>query len=249
MKKATVKMGWMTAGLLGMVCSFPAFGLSSDAEKTSYSLGVDIGRNLKAQNIPVETDAFSLGVKEGAAGNLQAMNETEVKNTLTKFQEDLTKKREAELKKMAETNKTEGEAFLKENAKKEGVVTLPSGLQYKIIAEGTGTPPKLKDTVTTQYRGRLINGTEFDSSYSRNEPAQFQLDALIPGWLEALQLMKPGSKWELVVPAKLAYGERGAGNIIGPNATLIFEIELLKVEPNATSGKAAQQSSKTGKKS
>jgi FKBP-type peptidyl-prolyl cis-trans isomerase FklB len=137
------------------------------------------------------------------------------------------KKNEEELKKVTEKNKKEGEAFLAENKKKLGVVTLPSGLQYKVIREGDGQAPKETDTVTVHYLGTLLDGTEFDSSYKRNEPATFPVRGVIPGWQEALQLMKTGSKWQLFVPAGLAYAERGAGNIIEPNSTLIFEVELL----------------------
>jgi len=131
---------------------------------------------------------------------------------------------------MAETPQQKGEAFLKENATKEGVKTLPSGLQYKEIKAGTGKTPKATDTVSVHYRGTLINGKEFDSSYKRGEPAEFPVNRVIPGWTEALQLMKEGSKWMLYIPSKLAYGERGAGGDIGPNETLIFEVELLKVK-------------------
>jgi FKBP-type peptidyl-prolyl cis-trans isomerase FklB len=132
--------------------------------------------------------------------------------------------------KLGEKNKAEGEAFLAENKKKEGVKTLPSGLQYKVIKAGTGKKPKVTDTVTTHYRGTLMNGTEFDSSYRRGQPVSFQVNGVIPGWTEALQLMEEGAKWQLFIPSNLAYGERGAGRDIGPNATLVFEIELLSIE-------------------
>ena len=150
------------------------------------------------------------------------------------FKEEMMKKHEEELKKAAEKNKKEGEAFLAENKKKEGVVTLPSGLQYKVIKEGDGQMPKDTDMVTVNYRGTLVDGTEFDSSYKRGNPATFPVNGVIPGWQEALKLMKVGSKWQLFVPAGLAYGEKGAGSTIGPNATLIFEVELLSIsEPGS----------------
>ena len=140
------------------------------------------------------------------------------------------KKREEEQKKLAEKNAKEGEAFFAENKKKEGIVTLPSGLQYKVIKEGDGPTPKATDTVSVNYKGTFIDGTEFDSSYKRNQPATFKVKGVIPGWVEALQLMKVGSKWQIFIPASLAYGDKGAGNVIGPNATLIFEVELLSID-------------------
>jgi FKBP-type peptidyl-prolyl cis-trans isomerase FklB len=142
----------------------------------------------------------------------------------------MTAKQAETMKKLSEKNKADGEKFLAENAKKEGVKTLPSGLQYKEIAPGTGKSPKATDTVTTHYKGTLIDGTEFDSSHKRGQPATFQVSGVIPGWTEALQSMKEGAKWQLFVPSNLAYGERGAGREIGPNAALIFEVELISVK-------------------
>jgi FKBP-type peptidyl-prolyl cis-trans isomerase FklB len=153
-----------------------------------------------------------------------------MKETLAGLQKELVEKQAERTKQIADRNKKEGEVFLAENRKKEGVKILPSGLQYKVIKEGTGKTPKAEDTVVTNYRGTLTDGTEFDSSYKRGQPATFPVKGVIPGWTEALQLMKEGSKWELFIPSSLAYGERGAGNAIGPNATLIFEIELLSVK-------------------
>ncbi|HEY7160344.1 MAG TPA: FKBP-type peptidyl-prolyl cis-trans isomerase, partial [Acidobacteriota bacterium] len=133
----------------------------------------------------------------------------------------------------AEDNKKKGDAFLAENKTKEGVVTTASGLQYKVLRPGKGPKPKLEDTVTTHYRGTLLDGTEFDSSYKRNEPVSFQLKGVIPGWTEALQLMETGAKWQIFIPADLAYGPKGAGGVIGPNETLIFEVELISIQPAA----------------
>ena len=158
------------------------------------------------------------------------MTEQEMKETLAGLQKELMEKQAERAKLLAEKNKKEGEAFLAANKTKEGVKTLPDGLQYKVIKEGTGKTPKADDTVVTNYRGTLIDGTEFDSSYKRGQPATFPVKGVIPGWTEALQLMKEGSKWELFIPSNLAYGERGAGNAIGPNATLVFEIELISVK-------------------
>jgi FKBP-type peptidyl-prolyl cis-trans isomerase FklB len=173
---------------------------------------------------------FSKGIKDVLSGGTLMMTEQEVQETLTNFQKDLAEKQATRQKELAEKNKKDGEAFLAENMKKEGVKTLPSGLQYKVIKEGTGRTPKETDTVVTHYKGSLIDGSEFDSSYKRGQPATFPVKGVIKGWTEALQLMKEGSTWQLFVPADLAYGERGAGSVIGPNATLIFEVELLSIK-------------------
>jgi FKBP-type peptidyl-prolyl cis-trans isomerase FklB len=158
------------------------------------------------------------------------MSQEEIRATLTSLQQRLVAARQKELKEKAAKNTEEGKKFLAENQKKAGVKTLPSGLQYKVLTEGAGKTPKAEDTVTVNYKGTLIDGTEFDSSYKRGQPATFQVKGVIKGWTEALQLMKEGSKWHLFIPPELAYGERGAGRDIGPNATLIFEVELLTVK-------------------
>jgi len=199
-------------------------------EKQSYSIGADIGNKLKSQSIDVDPDALAQGLKDAISGNKLLMTEQEIKESLSSLQKEMMEKQAERTKQLSEKNKKEGDAFLAENKKKEGVKTLPSGLQYKVITEGTGKTPKAEDTVITNYRGTLIDGTEFDSSYKRGQPATFPVKGVIPGWTEALQLMKEGSKWELFIPASLAYGERGAGNLIGPYTTLIFEIELISVK-------------------
>jgi len=204
--------------------------LQTAKEKQSYSIGADIGSKLKAQSIDIDADMLAQGLKDAVSGEKLLLTEQEIKETLTGLQKELMEKQAGLTKQMAEKNKKEGEAFLSENKKKEGVKTLPSGLQYKVIKEGTGKTPKAEDTVVTNYRGTLTDGTEFDSSYKRGQPATFPVKGVIPGWTEALQLMKEGSKWELFIPSNIAYGERGAGNVIGPNATLIFEIELISVQ-------------------
>jgi FKBP-type peptidyl-prolyl cis-trans isomerase FklB len=158
------------------------------------------------------------------------LSEQEVRETLAAFQTEMTAKQAELAKKMGEKNKKEGEAFLAENQKKEGVKTLPSGLQYRVIQAGTGKSPKATDEVTAHYRGTLIDGTEFDSSYRRGKPETLPIGGVIAGWTEALQLMQEGAKWQLFVPSNLAYGERGAGRDIGPQATLIFEIELISIQ-------------------
>ena len=204
--------------------------LKSDKEKLSYSIGMDIGEKLKQQSIDVDTEMLARGLKDRYGGGKTLLTEDEARKTIADFQQALRAKQAETMKKLAEKNKVDGEKFLAENAKKEGVKTLPSGLQYKEITHGTGKSPKTTDTVTTHYRGTLIDGTEFDSSYKRGEPASFPVSGVIAGWTEALQLMKEGSKWQLFVPPSLAYGERGAGRDIGPNATLLFEVELISVK-------------------
>ena len=204
--------------------------LQTTKEKQSYSIGVDMGTRLKSNALDVDPDTLAQGLKDALSGGKLLLTEQEMKDTLTGLQKELMEKQAERTKQLAEKNKKEGEAFLAANKTKEGVKTLPSGLQYKVIKEGTGKTPTEKDSVVCNYRGTLIDGTEFDSSYKRGQPATFQVKGVIPGWTEALQLMKEGSKWELFIPSKLAYGERGAGNTIGPDATLIFEVELISVK-------------------
>jgi FKBP-type peptidyl-prolyl cis-trans isomerase FklB len=199
--------------------------LKNQKEKVSYSIGLNIGRNLgsdlKRQSIDIDPNVVAKGIQDALSGANPLLSNEEIQETMIAFQ-----------KEMSEKQKQRGEAFLSENKKKEGVKTLPSGLQYKVIKVGTGKKPKLNDMVTVQYRGTLVDGTEFDSSYRRGQPATFQVSGVIRGWTEALPLMGEGAKWQLFIPPNLAYGERGAGGLIGPNATLIFEIELISVQEN-----------------
>ncbi|HLO10086.1 MAG TPA: FKBP-type peptidyl-prolyl cis-trans isomerase [Desulfobacteria bacterium] len=204
--------------------------LKTDKEKISYSIGMDIGGNLKRGSVEVDPDILAKGLKDSYVGGKTLLTEDQARQAMEDFQKTLMAKKAEEMQKLSEKNKADGEKFLAENAKKEGVKTLPSGLQYKEITHGTGKSPKTTDTVTTHYKGTLIDGTEFDSSYKRGEPASFPVSGVIAGWTEALQLMKEGAKWQLFVPSNLAYGERGAGRDIGPNATLIFEVELISVK-------------------
>jgi FKBP-type peptidyl-prolyl cis-trans isomerase FklB len=204
--------------------------LKTQKDKVSYSIGLDFGKNMKRQSIELNLDQLLRGIKDGVSGVTPAMTDAEVQECMTTFQKEMMTKMADKAKVEGEKNKKEGEAFLAANKKKPGVVTLPSGLQYKILKDGTGKSPKATDTVTTHYRGTLIDGKEFDSSYKRGEPATFPLNRVIPGWTEALQHMKIGSKWEIYVPSNLGYGESGTGPDIGPNATLIFEVELLGVK-------------------
>ena len=216
--------------LVSQVSAEEKLVLKDQKDKVSYSIGMNIGNNLKKQAIDVNPDALVYGIKDALSGGKALITEQEVNDTLMAFQKEMASKQSERLKELGEKNKKEGEAFLAENKKKEGVITLPSGLQYKVIKEGTSETPKLNDTVTTNYRGTLIDGTEFDSSYRREQPATFPVKGVIAGWTEALQLMKVGSKWQVFIPSNLAYGERGAGRDIGPNATLIFEVELLSIK-------------------
>ena len=197
--------------------------LKNQKDKVSYSIGMDMGKNLVRQSIDIDPDILAKGIKDVLSGGKVLLTDQEASETMAAFQKEM-------IAKLGEKNKAEGEAFLAENKKKEGVKTLPSGLQYKVIKAGTGKKPTLTDTVTAHYRGTLIDGTEFDSSYLRGQPATFPLRGVIPGWTEALQLMAMGAKWQLFIPSNLAYGERVAGRTIGPNATLIFEIELISIE-------------------
>src|SRR5205814_6209623 len=215
----------------------PVFGqeksppLKDQKDKFSYSIGLNIGSNLSKQKIEINPDMVTAGIKDAIAGKPQ-LTQDQVKEVMATFEKDMEQKQKA----VGEKNAAEGAKFLEENKKKEGVKTTASGLQYKMIKEGNGPQPKATDIVTVNYRGTLMNGTEFDSSYKRGEPATFPLNGVIKGWTEALQLMKVGSKYQLFVPSNLAYGERAVSPEIGPNATLIFEVELLDVKPPATPG-------------
>jgi FKBP-type peptidyl-prolyl cis-trans isomerase len=224
---------WMM--LLGIaLLTAPVFAgetpvLKTQKEKVSYSLGADVARNFKRLGIEVDVDLLVKGLRDSFAGEKLLMTQAEFRETMNTFQAELRQKQIEATRVAAENNKTAGDAFLAENKAKEGVVTLPSGLQYKILKAGDGKTPTDADTVECQYYGTLIDGTEFDSSYSRGQSATFKLSGVIPGWREALKLMPVGSKWQLFVPPQLAYGERGAGRDIGPNATLIFEVELVGI--------------------
>lgn len=205
--------------------------LKTEKDRLSYAIGMDIGSGLQRQNLDLNPEIVAQGIWDKLSGGETLMTDQEYRDTMTAFRQDMAQKQMAKMKDAGEKNKIEGEKFLAENKKKEGVVTLPSGLQYKIFKEGTGKSPKLADTVTVHYKGTLIDGTEFDSSYRRGGPASFPVNGVIKGWTEALQLMKEGAKWELYIPSDLAYGERGTGRGgIGPSSTLIFNVELISVK-------------------
>lgn len=219
------------AALAGAAFAADAPGLATDKEKISYSIGMDIGTTLKKQSIEVDPELLSRGFKDSYGGGKTLLTEEASRKVITDFQKAQMAKQAEEMHKLATKNKADGEKFLAENGKKEGVKTTPSGLQYKVITPGTGKTPKATDTVTVHYKGTRIDGTEFDSSYKRGEPAAFPVSGgLIAGWTEALQMMKEGAKWQLFVPYNLAYGERGRGREIEPNATLIFEVELISIK-------------------
>jgi FKBP-type peptidyl-prolyl cis-trans isomerase FklB len=218
--------------------------LKTPKDKASYAVGLNVGRNLGAQlhQQSVELDQAILlrGMKDALAGGKMLLTDDEVKAALMQLQTEVRSRQQEKMKveqeKMkvaAEGNKKEGAEFLEANKTKEGVVTLPSGLQYKILTEGTGSKPTATDTVVCNYRGTLISGTEFDSSYKRGQPASFPVNGVIKGWTEALQLMPVGSKWQLFIPSDLGYGDGGSGPVIGPGATLIFEVELLSIQDKA----------------
>ena len=205
--------------------------LTTTKQKASYAIGMNLGGGLHRQNIDVDSEALVQGMKDALSGNKTLLTEEEARAALMQLQSEMQSKMQAKQAQESEANKKEGDAFLAANKTKEGVVTLPSGLQYKILTPGTGPKPTPTDSVVCNYKGTLINGTEFDSSYKRGEPATFPVTGVIKGWTEALQLMPVGSKWQLFVPADLAYGPRGTpGGPIGPNATLIFEVELVSIK-------------------
>lgn len=212
----------------------PAVTLQSEQDRVCYAIGANvgsgIGRQLKSMGTEVEVEKMVAGFKDALVGAKLQLTEEEITSTLHAFQTQAQEKMMAKQKEAGSKAIKEGADYLEANKKKEGVVVLPSGLQYKVIKQGDGVKPKATDTVKTHYRGTLIDGTEFDSSYKRNEPASFPVNGVIPGWTEALQLMPVGSKWQLVIPSNLAYGEQGAGADIPPNSVLVFEIELLEVK-------------------
>jgi FKBP-type peptidyl-prolyl cis-trans isomerase FklB len=210
------------------------FALKTQKDKASYALGMSVGMNLGAQlhQHPVDVDQAILlrGVKDALAGGKTLLTEEEARAALTQLSLEARKNMEGKMKLAGEANKREGDEFLAANKTKDGVVTLPSGLEYKILADGAGPKPTVSDSVTCNYKGTLINGTEFDSSYKRGQPATFKVNEVIKGWTEALQLMPVGSKWQLFIPAELAYGAQNKSAEIGPNSTLIFEVELLSIQ-------------------
>ncbi len=231
----------LAVGLLTLALTFPvaaaeppakkpapasaAPGLKTEKQKFSYTAGMQVGQNVKRQNLDFDAKAFALGVQDALSNAKPKLSPEQMRAAVEGFQKKEMAKREA----VAKKNEAAGQAFLEANKKKEGVTTLPSGIQYKVLQDGSGKQPTATDTVSVHYRGTLTDGTEFDSSYARNEPAIFQVSQVIKGWQEVVPLMKEGAKWQVAIPSDMAYGPQGAGNAIGPNQTLVFDIELVKV--------------------
>jgi FKBP-type peptidyl-prolyl cis-trans isomerase len=211
--------------------------LKTQKEKLSYAIGMEMGKGVKAQGLDVDPGLVSQGLKDAITGGKSLMSDDELQTVITALQEQMKQKQMQAMEAAAAENKKQGDAFLADNGKKEGVVILPSGLQYKVITAGQGKKPVETDTVLCNYKGTFVDGTEFDSSAEAGKPVPFEIKSVIPGFKEALQLMPVGSKWKIVVPASLAYGERGAGNVIGPNATLIFEVELVSIQSSVGDAK------------
>lgn len=231
-----MKKFWLT--FVSATCFFGLFqevaakaiNLPDLASKQGYSIGYQLGADFKLKEIAINPESLLAGMNEAMAGTKPSLTEQEMAQIINELQKKVEEKRRAQFQKVAEENKLLGDKFLAENGTKEGVITLPSGLQYKVLTEGNGKKPTATSSVTVNYRGTLTDGTEFDSSYTRGKAASFPVNRVIPGWTEALQLMTTGSKWILYVPSALAYGERGSAPKIGPNQPLVFEVELLSVE-------------------
>lgn len=204
--------------------------LKTQKDSVSYSIGLDVGRNLKQQMLDLDPVLLGRGIRDVIDSLPPALTEEQVQACMANYQQQVMAKHQDAMKAQGEKNKKEGEAFLASNKTKDGVITLPDGLQYKILKTGAGQKPTATQTVSVNYRGTLVDGTEFDNSYKRGQPAEFPLNGVVKGWTEALELMPVGSKWQIYIPPDLAWGERGAGGLIGPNATVIFEIELLAIK-------------------
>ena len=241
-----MKSQWILASLAlvmfaaGAKAQDAASPLKTDKDKTSYALGVAVGKSFQAQGVEADANLMAQGLKDAFTNGKLLISDEEFRSLMNAFQQAMNEKQTAAKAALADNNKKAGDAFLADNAKKDGVMTLPSGIQYKILTAGTGAKPTDTDTVTCQYRGTLIDGTEFDSTYKNGQPAILEVGRVIPGFKEALKIMPVGSKYQFFIPSEQAYGERGAGNVIGPNSALIFEIELISIQgKQATPGAAA----------
>lgn len=219
----------------------------TDKEKLSYSLGAQIGQDIKRNEVEIDVDTFARAMREAISGAKPAMTDEEIRATMQNFQQNMRQKAMAKMQEMGEKNKKASDEFLANNKTKEGVKTLPSGIQYQVITMGKGKKPTQKDQVVAHYTGTLIDGTEFDSSVKRGEPATFPLNGVIKGWQEVLPMMPVGSKWKVWIPPELGYGPRGAGQQIGPNQALIFDIELLNIKKATTPPKAEKKGAKPAK--
>ncbi len=207
----------------------PVPKLETLQQKVSYSIGYDVSKNFKENNFVLDFDLLNAGLQDGNSGAAAMLDQEQMAATMDEFQQFMIERQQKKITDQSEKNSTAGQEFLAENKTKDGVVTLESGLQYKVLSAGTGNKPTVDDEVQVNYRGTLIDGTQFDSSYDRGEPVAFPVSRVIAGWTEALQLMEVGSKWQLFIPAQLAYGSQAMGNVIEPNSVLIFEVELLKI--------------------
>lgn len=206
-----------------------AASLETTGERLSYGIALGLGQRMAADNVPLDVNAFTAGLRDGLEGNEPRLSQEEIQAEMQAYQQKVQAEAQAARDEAAKANEQASAEFLAENATREGVVTTESGLQYEVIEAGEGDTPEADDTVDVHYRGTLVDGTEFDSSYQRGESVQFGVGQVIAGWTEALQLMPVGSKWKLYIPSDLAYGAGGAGNLIGPNAALVFEVELLDI--------------------
>jgi len=240
---------WMLATAMALLTSSLAVAQNSapepktDKDKFSYALGMNFGESFRKQGLDLDTAVFAKAFAEAFSTGKTAMSEQDMQSLLKAAAQEIRKKQAAEQAEKAQQSQAEGEKFLADNKTKEGVVALPSGLQYKILKQGTGEKPSLEDTVVCNYKGTLINGTEFDASEKHGGPASFPVKGVIAGWTEALQLMPVGSKWQLFVPSNLAYGAQGPPDL-GPNATLIFEVELVSIQKAAAPAAGGQPGSK-----
>ncbi len=219
----------------------PAPAFSTQKQKVSYAIGMEMGKGVKAQGIDVDPTIVMQGLKDALSDAKSQMSEEELRQVITGLQQEIRQKQMQAMEAAAAENKTKGEAYMAANAKKEGVVALPDGVQYKILTAGQGAKPAESDTVLCNYKGTFVDGTEFDSSTQAGKPVPFEVKNVIPGFKEVLQMMPVGSKWQVVIPSSMAYGERGAGNVIGPNSTLVFEIELVSIQAPAEGGAAPTQ--------
>ena len=228
---AAKRPGAAAAAKPGTAAPATATALKTDREKASYAIGANIGKSMKKEGVDLDPAIIARGIKDGFSGAKPLLTDEQAQAALVAFSGTMKKKQETQLAAIAAVNLKDGQVFLAANKAKSGVVTLPSGLQYKVISAGTGPKPTAEDTVLCNYRGTLINGTEFDNSAKHGGPTEIPVGGVIKGWTEALQLMPAGSKWQLYVPAELAYGPRQAGPDIGPNSTLIFEVEVVSIQP------------------
>lgn len=224
----------MSLLLLVLLMAVPAFAgsLKEGQEQLSYAIGMSIGSDLLRQEIDLDLVQLSAGIAAAYSKADALMTDEEMVEVLVAYQQEMQQKQMAKAAEAAEGNRAAGKAYLEQNAKRDGVTTTDSGLQYEVLTAGEGATPSAEDQVTVNYRGTLVDGTEFDSSYKRGQPATFQVGGVIPGWTEALQLMHEGTKLKLTIPPELAYGDRGAPPVIGPGSTLIFEVELIKIVKN-----------------